>query len=157
MAVVTRRVATVLVTPDLPVYKSRVNRWGLYLAQRGIDRFLPPDFGLGHRPGAHRIEAAAGTCVADAPSERPAEIPAQLPTRPDPCRRCNEIGHYATVRLTADPDPDLHDPHEGVHEVCPCCAFPQGRPGGLYEEMRAQARTSGHVEVELRQPEGSWI
>ncbi|MEA5366044.1 hypothetical protein VA596_41405 [Amycolatopsis sp., V23-08] len=151
----TARVATVL-TDDATVQgQSRAVRWGLYLAQHGVPSNLPTDFGLGRHPGNHRIEQAAGLCLADVPRPRPAG-PVELETRPDPCTRCNEIGHFATVRLTADPERGLRGAHEGLHEVCPCCAFPQGK-AGLYDVMRGQARTSGYVGVELRQPNGRWV
>lgn len=151
----TTRVATTF--DRIPVPEgTRSVQWGLYLAQHGAPSNLPHDFGLGRRPGHHRIERAAGVCLADVPRPRPAG-PVVLETRPDPCARCNEVGHFATVRLTADPERGLRGGHEGVHEVCPCCAFPQGQAGGLYEEMRGQARTSGYVVVELRQPTGEWI
>lgn len=69
--------------------------------------------------------------------------------------RVHEVDHPATVRLT--PDPDLGEApfaHTEQVTVCRCCAFERGH---LYEEMRGEARTSGHVEVELRQADGSWL
>jgi hypothetical protein len=64
--------------------------------------------------------------------------------------------HPATVRLTPDPDEDLvftGNPHTEERTVCTCCAF---REGHLYEEMLGQARTNGHVGLELRQDDGKW-
>lgn len=65
--------------------------------------------------------------------------------------------HLATIRLTPDPDEDLvhaGTAHTEQRTVCRCCAYEAGH---LYEEMRGQARTSGHVGVELRQQSGEWI
>lgn len=106
--------------------------------------------------GRHGIEFLAGTCAPPVPTERPTTIPDRLPTRPDGCTwRDHDAGvHFATVRLTPDPDPDLAVAHQDELEVCTCCAFEAGH---LYEEMRGQARTSGHVAVELRQLDGSWV
>lgn len=68
--------------------------------------------------------------------------------------RHHDVDHPALIRLTPDPDPALSWAHQDVLTVCRCCAYQDGH---LYEEMRGQARTSGHVEVELRQADGSWL
>jgi len=66
----------------------------------------------------------------------------------------HDVDHPATIRLTPDPDPGLSWAHQDVLTVCRCCAYEGGH---LYEEMRGQARTSGHVDVELMQEDGSWV
>ena len=68
--------------------------------------------------------------------------------------RVHDEDHPATVRLKPDPDPYLSWAHEDEMTVCWCCAFAGGH---LYEEMRGQCRTSGHVGVELRQADGRWL
>jgi len=68
--------------------------------------------------------------------------------------RYHDVDHPATIRLTPDPDPGLSWAHKDVLTVCRCCAYEGGH---IYEEMRGQARTSGHVGVELRQTDGSWV
>lgn len=74
---------------------------------------------------------------------------------PEPCTyRHHDVDHPALIRLTPDPDPALSWAHQDVLTVCRCCAFDEGH---LYEEMRGQARTSGHVGVELRQDDGRWV
>jgi len=76
-------------------------------------------------------------------------------TGADPCTyRHHDEDHPATIRLTPDPDRYLSWAHEDVMTVCFCCAYADGH---LYEEMRGQCRTSGHVGVELRQDDGRWI
>lgn len=76
-------------------------------------------------------------------------------TGAEPCLyRVHDDDHAATVRLTPDPDQDRSWAHEDVLTVCWCCAFAGGH---LYDEMRGQARTSGHVGVELRQDDGRWL
>lgn len=77
----------------------------------------------------------------------------------EPCTyRAHETEpHPARIRLTPDPDEDVvhaGTAHTEQMTVCRCCAYEAGH---LYEEMLGQARTSGHVEVELRQPSGEWI
>jgi hypothetical protein len=68
--------------------------------------------------------------------------------------RHHDVDHPALIRLTPDPDPGLSWAHQDVLTVCRCCAYQDGH---LYEEMRGQARTSGHVGVELMQEDGSWV
>lgn len=68
--------------------------------------------------------------------------------------RAHDEDHPATIRLTPDPDKFLRWAHEDVMTVCWCCAFASGH---LYDEMRGQCRTSGHVGVELRQDDGRWL
>lgn len=144
---------TVLLTDTTVVVQTRAGQWGLYLAQHGVASNLPADFGLGRHPGRHRIELLAVPCLADVARPRP-DVAGALETRPDPCGRCNELGHFATVRLVANPDRGVQGAYTGVHEVCACCAFPAGR-AGLYEVMRGQA-SGREVGVELRQPSGRW-
>jgi hypothetical protein len=82
---------------------------------------------------AHRGEAGADACT----------------------YRTHDVDHPATIRLTPDPDlPEAPFAHQDVLTVCRCCAYEGGH---LYEEMRGEARVSGHVEVELRQADGSWL
>lgn len=146
---------TMILTDDSVVRdENRAATWSLYLAQHGAASNLPHDFGLGRRPGRHRVELLATPCLADVARPRP-DAPGVLETRPEPCTRCSEIGHFATVRLTANPDRDAQGAYTGVHEVCQCCAFPAGK-AGLYEVMRGQA-SGREVVVELRQPSGEWI
>jgi hypothetical protein len=74
---------------------------------------------------------------------------------PEVCTyRHHDVDHAATIRLTPDPSPELTWAHQDVLTVCRCCAYEGGH---LYEEMRGQARTSGHVGVELQQEDGSWV
>lgn len=143
----------VLLTDATVVVQTRAGHWDLYLAQHGVASNLPADFGLGRHPGRHRIELLAIPCLADVARPRP-DVAGALETRPDPCGRCNELGHFATVRLTANPDRGVQGAYTGVHEVCSCCAFPAGK-AGLYEVMRGQA-SGREVPVELRQPSGKW-
>lgn len=146
---------TVLLTDDTIVRNAnRAATWGLYLAQHGAPSNLASDFGLGRHPGRHRVELLATPCLADVARPRP-EGPGVLETRPEPCGRCGELGHFATVRLTANPDRGVQGAYTGVHEVCQCCAFPAGA-AGLYEVMRGQA-SGREVGVELRQPTGEWV
>ena len=147
------RVATLLTDDTVRQIETRAAVWGLYLAQHGAPSNLSSDFGLGRHPGRHRVELLAVPCLADTARPRP-EGPVALETRPDPCGRCNELGHFATVRLTANPDRGVQGAYTGVHEVCQCCAFPFGH-AGLYEVMRGQA-SGREVGVELRQPTGEW-
>ena len=144
---------TVLLTDTTVVVQTRAGQWGLYLAQHGAASNLPADFGLGRHPGRHRIELLAVPCLADVARPRP-DVAGALETRPDPCGHCGELGHFATVRLTANPDRGVQGAYTGVHEVCACCAFPSGK-AGLYEVMRGQA-SGREVGVELRQPTGKW-
>lgn len=136
--------------------ENRAAVWGLYLAQHGKSTLLPNDFGLGRHPGRHRVEVIAGTCAEPVPTERPDTIPDRLPTRPDACTWRDHGGgvHFATVRLTPDPRIGLDGAHTDEMEVCRCCAFETDH---IYEAMRSQARSNGHVEVALRQPTGEWI
>ena len=103
-------------------------------------------------PGRHGIEFRAGSCFTE-PGPRPTTIPERLPTRPNACTWRDHDGgvHFATVRLT--PDPADADGYQDVMEVCTCCAFEVDH---IYDAMRSQARTSGHVAVALRQPDGTW-
>lgn len=146
------RITTIL-TDDGVRHENRAMTWGLYLAQHGVASNLPSDFGLGRHPGRHRIELLATPCLGDVGRPRP-DAATGLETRPEPCGRCNELGHFATVRLTANPDRGVQAAYIGVHEVCQCCAFPTGT-AGLYEVMRGQA-SGREVGVELRQPAGEW-
>lgn len=113
--------------------------------------FLPTTGG-----GRHRVEVVAGTCAEPVPTERPDTIPDRLPTRPDACTwRDHDDGvHFATVRLSPDPAPGLDGAYADELEVCRCCAFETDH---IYEAMRSQACSNGHVEVALRQPTGEWI
>lgn len=147
------RTAVVLTDTTIVRDENRAVTWGLYLAQHGVASNLPADFGLGRHPGRHRVELLAIPCLADVARPRP-DGPVALETRPDPCTRCNDVGHFATVRLVANPDRGVQGAYTGVHDVCQCCAFPAGK-AGLYEVMRGQA-SGREVGVELRQPSGKW-
>ena len=147
------RITVLLIDDTVVQHKNRAAQGGLYLAQHGAASNLSSDFGLGRHPGRHRVELLATPCLADLARPRP-DAPGVLETRPEPCVRCNDLGHFATVRLTANPDRGVQGAYTGVHEVCQCCAFPAGK-AGLYEVMRGQA-SGRQVGIELRQPAGEW-
>jgi hypothetical protein len=78
-----------------------------------------------------------------------------------PCRECNEVGHFADVRLYPRPDPRRPEAVDELKTVCSCCAFGEyGKPErGLLHRLRSeQAEGDDHdIQIEVLFPNGRWF